>query len=107
MPGDDRKVEVPDVRRQGLAVEEHDRPLVIGLDGAELVGAIADTRHGQLVIHDHGITEGDIAGRDRLAVAPHQIVAEHDPVDEAVGARLPGGHSLRRGKRLQPTVEGE
>ena len=105
--GNDREVEVPDVRGQRLPMEEDDRPLVVGLDGAELVGAIPDPCLRQVVIHDHGVAEGDVAGRDRRTVAPQKIVAEHDPIDEPVGAGLPGGDCLLHGKRLQPAVEGE
>ena len=42
--GNDREVEVPDVRGQWLPMEKDDRPLVVRLDGAELVSTLPDPR---------------------------------------------------------------
>ena len=107
MPGDHRKVDVPDVGGQRLAVEKHDRSIIIGMDAPELVGPAANGRYRNPFIHDHPIAEGHIMGGDRPAVAPAEIVADHHLVEHAVHARLPRGNRLRGSERLHPAVEGK
>jgi hypothetical protein len=50
-----REVDVPDVRGQGLLVEEDDGAVVVGVHPAQLVGATADRGHGHARVHDQPV----------------------------------------------------
>ena len=83
------EVDVPHVGRQRFLVEEDDGSVVIGVHPSELIGAAAHGWHRHTRIHDHPIREGEVVRRDRLAVAPLKVVAQHHLVEQAIGAGLP------------------
>jgi hypothetical protein len=107
VPRQHGEVDVPDVGGERLTVEEDERAVVVGVHAPHLVGATADRRHRHPRVHDQPVGEGHVVGGDRRAVAPHEIVAEHDLVEQPVGARLPALHRLGAGEGLEVAAEGE